>query len=58
MGASKCFGDDTHASASCRAISGRKRLADHLSVTPSRAGWPEMTYVEDEGDGDMGHVNG
>ncbi len=33
-----------------------KRLAGHLSVTPSRSGWSEMTYIEDEGDGDMGEV--
>jgi signal transduction histidine kinase len=33
-----------------------KRLAGHLSVTPSQIGWSEMTYVEDEGDGDMGEV--
>ena len=33
-----------------------KRLAGHLSVTPSRSGWSKMTYVEDEGDGDIGEV--
>src|SRR6185437_6580648 len=33
-----------------------KRLAGHLSITPVKTGWSEMTYVEDEGDGDMGEV--
>lgn len=33
-----------------------KRLAGHLSVIPSRAGWSELAYVEDEGDGDVGQV--
>ena len=33
-----------------------KRLAGHLSITPAKTGWSRMTYVEDEGDGDIGEV--
>lgn len=33
-----------------------KRLAGHLTAVPTQVGWSNLSYVEDEGDGDIGHV--